>query len=64
MPSTSPYALHVFSHPTAVTPSLWEKWYREEHIPDMVNSGASTQASFYRNISANPPDEDKKFLAL
>lgn len=60
---SSPYALHVFSRPTAVTDSLWQKWYEQEHIPDMVHSGASKRAAFYRSTGA-AADPQKKFMAV
>lgn len=57
----SKYALHVFSHPAKVTDSLWEEWYRKEHVPDMVNSGASTRATFFRASDKTPHNAEKFF---
>jgi hypothetical protein len=44
----SPHLLWVNSRPTKATEEQFVKWYTEEHVPDLVNSGASTRASFYR----------------
>lgn len=72
MPSTAPYLLRVNSRPVnEVSPSLWQKWYVEEHVPDLVDSGVSTHAGFYRatndfNIPLTKPikETDKEFLAM
>lgn len=68
-PSTSPRLLWVNSRPIGqTTNALWQDWYTIEHIPDLVNAGASTRASFYKEVafpgSADEPKEERKFLAL
>jgi hypothetical protein len=46
----SPYLLWVNSGPTQATVEQFEKWYTEEHVPDIVKAGASTRATFYREV--------------
>lgn len=66
----SPYLLWVNSRATAVDDDLWQKWYIEEHVPDLVNHKASTRASFYKEIKggvAGTPAaaaHPRNFLAL
>ena len=62
----SQYALHVFSNPTAVSDNVWEKWYLNEHLPDMVNSKTTTRASWYRQVpgKSTTKDADQKYVAL
>jgi hypothetical protein len=43
----SPYLIRVISKPTKVDHDLWNKWYTEVHIPDLINSGTATRAAFY-----------------
>lgn len=68
----SQYLLRVNSRPIKASSDVWEKWYVEEHLPDLVNSGTTVRAAFYRSThdlgglstaSKIPPDE-KKFLAM
>jgi hypothetical protein len=67
---TSPYLLLVNSRPTSVPDTLWTEWYTTEHLPDLVNSKASTRATFYQEVSAqttttNTADSNPRhFLAL
>lgn len=66
----SPYLLWVNSRATAVDDDLWQKWYIEEHVPDLVNGKASTRARFYKEIKGGIPGtpaadaHPRKFLAL
>jgi hypothetical protein len=69
--SPSSHLLWVNSRPLApTTDSQWHEWYTVEHIPDLVNHGASTRASFYTEVSDFPglpgdwPKEERKYLAL
>ncbi|KAJ9654157.1 hypothetical protein H2198_006776 [Neophaeococcomyces mojaviensis] len=63
----SPYLLSVTSRPTVVSDSLWQQWYTEEHLPDLVNSRTSTRATFYTEVTHqlnNAASYPRKFLAL
>jgi len=69
MPSN--YLLHVNSRPrpeAGVDDSLWEKWYTEEHVPDLVNSKTSTRAAMYRETHdfafAGKDKHPRKYLVL
>ncbi len=65
--ATSPYILTVNSRPTVVSNDLWTEWYTVEHLPDLVNSKASTRAAFYQEIghAFNPdPQNPRPFLAV
>ena len=43
------YLLRVNSQPTdKVGEELWEKWYTEEHIPDLIKAGVSQRAALYK----------------
>lgn len=63
-------ARHLFfalSQPHRVPEATWRKFYKTEHIQDLVNHGVVRKGAFYRRI-LNPlrqafPD-DKKFLAV
>ena len=46
--SPSPYLLRVLSKPTQVDESTWQKWYIEEHIPEVVNAGLATRGALLR----------------
>lgn len=43
-----PYLLRVLSKPTQVDEKTWEKWYNEEHVPDVVNGGLSQNGALFR----------------
>lgn len=65
----SKYLLTVNSRPTACDEATWEKWYTEDHIPDLIAQGASTRAAFYREIHHARPSTTteklpRKYLAL
>ena len=62
----SPYLLHVSSKPTQVSQKLWEQWYIDEHLPDLVNSKTAVRATFYKEIAEPTPacDHPRKYLAL
>ena len=63
----SKHLLVVNSRPTVVSPSLWQKWYALEHLPDLVNSKTSTRAALYQEIAflLNPnPTHPRTFLAV
>ena len=73
MPSqVSPYLLRVNSRPTKVDEATWEKWYIEEHVPDLQNAKVSVRAAFYRathdlgglSTATDIPADEKQFLAL
>ncbi|KAK5064437.1 hypothetical protein LTR84_000270 [Exophiala bonariae] len=66
-----PYFLHVNSRPkpdSGVDNKLWEKWYITEHLPDLVNSGTTKRAAFYRETFDFPlaPEErsPRAYLAV
>jgi hypothetical protein len=46
----SPYLFRVNCRPTIGDDKTWEKWYLEQHIPDLVNHKATTRVAFYREI--------------
>lgn len=50
----SPYLLEVTSRPKIVSNQLWQQWYTEEHLPDLVNSKTATRATFYSELSLDP----------
>lgn len=50
----SPYLLQVTSRPKIVSNRLWQEWYTEEHLPDLVNSKTSTKATFYYELPLDP----------
>jgi len=52
MPSR--YLFTVNSRPTGCDEATWEKWYAEEHIPDLVEHKASTRAAIYRETQDVP----------
>ncbi len=68
----SPYLLRVNSRPTKVDEATWEKWYIEEHVPDLQNAKVSVRAAFYRSThdlgglstATEIPADEKQFLAL
>jgi hypothetical protein len=68
----SQYLFTVNSRPTGCDEATWEKWYAEEHIPDLVGNKASTRASIYRETSDVPSlykgnaeqPYSRKYLAL
>ncbi|KAK5098509.1 hypothetical protein LTR70_002722 [Exophiala xenobiotica] len=63
----SSYLLHVNSRPTVVSCDLWCEWYRDEHLPDLVNGGVSARATFYEEEDPPVPTglpNPRKFLAL
>lgn len=64
----SPYLLWVNSKPTKATEEQWIKWYIEEHVPDLVEHGASTRATFYRETYDFPraakEKHERQFLAM
>lgn len=68
-----PYALQVTSRPNQVSEDVWRQWYTEEHIRDLVYSGASKTSAVYRassetvaaNVTDNVDDQTATtFLAL
>ena len=67
-----PYILEVHSETTKVSEEIWEQWYTEEHIRDMVYHKVSRTGAFYRSSSetiysgAMPKNgsEGMKFYAL
>lgn len=67
-----PYILEVQSQPIKVSEEIWEQWYTEEHIRDMVYHKVSRTGAFYRSSSevirsgATPKNgnEGTKFYAL
>lgn len=69
---TSPHLLRVNSRPVKVGDDTWEKWYLEEHIPDLVNGGVATRAALYKSThdlgglqtATEIPANEKRFLAL
>lgn len=46
-----PYTLQVSSRPVKVSEDVWTQWYTEEHIRDLVFSGASKTSAVYRATS-------------
>jgi hypothetical protein len=44
------YLCRVTSRPTNCDNKTWEKWYTEEHIPDVLEQKAATRAAFYREV--------------
>jgi hypothetical protein len=46
----SKYLFRVNSRPTTCNEETWEKWYTEEHLPDLVKNKASTRAALYREV--------------
>lgn len=46
----SPYIFRVNSRPTNTDERTWEKWYTEEHIPELIQNKASTRAALYREV--------------
>jgi len=71
MSGPSPYLLRVNSGPK-ISPDLWQQWYVDEHVPDLVFDGkVSTRAALYRathnfTLGTKSPkaDDEKEFLAL
>jgi hypothetical protein len=43
----APYLLRVISRPVKVTNEEWTKWYLEEHLPDLINTGTTKTAALY-----------------
>lgn len=67
----SQYLTRVNSRPTNCDNKIWEKWYTEEQIPDVVNHKASTRAAFYREVfdvpdlyAYNKEKSPRKYLAI
>ena len=66
-PTTMPskYLFAVNSKPTGCDDDTWEKWYSEEHIPDLVSHKASTRAAIYRETydvpSLNTASSEKPY---
>ncbi|KAJ9622121.1 uncharacterized protein PV06_05805 [Exophiala oligosperma] len=65
------YFLSVNSRPqpsSGVDDQLWAKWYKEEHLPDLVNSQATKRAAFYQEThdfaAASKDHHPRPFLAL
>ena len=44
----SAYLLRVLSKPIQVDEKLWQKWYIDEHVPDVVGTGTCTRGALYR----------------
>ena len=43
------YLLRVLSKPNSnVDEATWQKWYIDEHIPDVVGSGTTTRGALFR----------------
>jgi hypothetical protein len=60
----SPYLLRVISKPTKVDSETWTKWYLDEHVPDLINSGTAIRAGFYHafndfDLSTKTPAQPK-----
>ena len=56
-----PYALQVTSGPIKVSEEIWTQWYTEEHIRDVVYSGASRTSAVYSassNTVTSANDQD------
>jgi hypothetical protein len=67
----SQYLCRVNSRPTNCDDKTWEKWYTEEHIPDLINHQVSTRAALYREIfdvpdlyAYNKEKNPRNFLAI
>ncbi|KAF2432484.1 hypothetical protein EJ08DRAFT_630793 [Tothia fuscella] len=67
----SQYLFLVNSRPTTCDNKTWEKWYKEEHLPDLVNHKASTRAAFYREVfdvpdlyASNKAKNRRNYLAV
>lgn len=65
--SVQPYLLHVTSRPKVVSEDLYQKWYAEEHIPDIIKAQVASCGMLYRE-SPSPadttPNNPQKLLAL
>ncbi|KAF2681310.1 hypothetical protein K458DRAFT_310096 [Lentithecium fluviatile CBS 122367] len=63
----APYLLHVNSRPTLVSAPTWKKFYLEEHLPELINTGTSKTAALYEEIDL-PGDRDtgsqRRWLAI
>lgn len=65
--SFQPYLLHVTSRPKVVSEDLYQKWYAEEHIPDIIKSNVASRGMLFKESPspADPtPKNPQKFLAL
>jgi hypothetical protein len=50
----SQHLFTVNSRPTGCDEATWEKWYTEEHIPDLIKIKASKRAALYRETHDVP----------
>lgn len=48
------YLLQVTSRPKVVSNQLWQKWYTQEHLPDLVSNNISSRATFYAEVPLDP----------
>lgn len=67
----SPYLLQVNSRPISCSNETWEKFYIEEHIPDLVEGKISTRAALYREVfdvpdlyAYNPAENPRNYLTI
>ncbi|KAG9242478.1 hypothetical protein BJ878DRAFT_515209 [Calycina marina] len=67
----SKYLCRVTSRPMTCDDKIWEQWYADEHIPDLVDHKSSTRAAFYREIfdvpdlyAHNQGEDKNKFMAI
>lgn len=44
----SPYLLRILTRPTTVDEATWQRWYINEHLPDLIKSGARTRGALLR----------------
>lgn len=68
------YLFRVTSEPKAgvCDEATWEKWYTEEHIPDLLNHNTATRAAIYREVFDTPslytrnekPNHPTKYMAI
>ena len=42
------YLMRILSQPTGVDEATWQKWYVQEHVPDVVNNGVAVRGALFR----------------
>ena len=45
-----PYLMRVLSKPTGVSDDQWQKWYLDEHVPDIIDHNVATRGALFRTF--------------
>ena len=63
----APHLLFVNSRSTLVPAATWKKFYTEEHLANLIDTGTSKTAALYEEFDIpGPPgtENPRKFLAI